>query len=169
MSVITMSDLLTTMVACGGPICIDARDHMPIHRALTWLANHCADASSISTFALTPDPEVGIRVRGVTQALWSLVSSGFFEVEESSGQAWFRVDPERLPQARRMLMRLSAEERAAIDHAAGIWAAACSTSRKKVLSPDGSSADTRRVSDAMPRQSSASARRHAAVSLISPA
>lgn len=168
MSAIGMKELVAAMVAAGGPACTDARDHQPVHRALAWLARQGNLSGAFPDFELSPDPEVGTRVRGVTQALWALVGEGFFLVEDRPGRATFRLDPDRLPDARRVLMRLTVDDRTAVDHAAAIWTAASCTSRKKLRSAAASSG-TRRVRDANPRHSSAPGLRHAAVSLISPA
>lgn len=160
-----MSELLLAMLAADGPARTDALDHRPVHRALHWLARNRPADSQLPNLELASDPEVGTRAQGVTQALWALAGDEVLLVEEARGQATFRVDANRLHHARRGLMRLSSEDRDAISHAAGIWAAADSTSRKKVRSAASSAAGARRVNDASPRQSSAPARLQAAESL----
>lgn len=146
MSVLGMSDLLAAMVALGGPTCTDARDHRAVHEALVWLAQSDAPLEGLPPLRLSPDPEVGTRVRGVTEALWTLAGSGFFIVDEEPGRASFRADPARLTAARRSLLRVGQRERVMVGQAAGVWAAASSMPRKKRRTAVSSSTAARRAS-----------------------
>lgn len=74
MSQLGMSDLVAAMIAAGGPSCTDARDHRHLHAALVRLGEH--GGSALPPLAGRPDADVGLRVHGVTHALWSLVGSG---------------------------------------------------------------------------------------------
>jgi len=168
MSSLGMSDLVAAMVAAGGPSCTDAREHWQLHAALVGLGERAVGSSALPPLAGSPDPDVGLRVEGVTRALWSLVGSGLFRVEERQGGADLIVQPDGLPAARRVLMRLGDADRDAVYLAANFWACA-STARKNRASAAGSSVGTRDASEANCRQSTVPARRQRAVKASSPA
>jgi hypothetical protein len=167
MSPLGMSDLVAAMIAAGGPSCTDALDHRHLHAALVRLGEHVS-GSTLPPLAGSPDADVGLRVQGVTKALWSLVGAGLLRVQERPGGADLVVDPAEVSEARRVLMRLSEQDRRAVYGAADFWACA-STSRKKRPSAATSSAAARLDSAANCRQSAAPARRQRAVSSTSPA
>lgn len=163
-----MSELLAAMIAAGGATCTDAREHRHLHAALVRLGKAVEGSRSLPPLSGRPDPDVGLRVEGVTGALWSLVASGVLQVREHVGGADFVVDPNRLPAARRSLMRLGEPDRSAVYSAADFWACA-STARKKLASARVSAAATRVVSEANRLQSAVPARRQRAVNVTLPA
>lgn len=144
-----ISHLLTTMMAVGGVSCIDARDHRLAHDAIRRLRDSADGLEALSTFNVrldwTPDPEVGLRVPGVTPALWAAVSAGRLTVTEGDHAATFDLTPKESTNARRQLSRLPAGIANAIYQTGTAWAAA-STSRKSDARADTSSVDARRVS-----------------------
>lgn len=162
-----MSDLVAAMIAAGGPSCTDARDHRHLHAALVHLGER-AGGSALPPLAGRPDADVGLRVHGVTHALWSLVGAGLLRVQERPGGADLIVDPAEVPAARRVLMRLSEQDRRAVYRAADFWACA-STARKKRASAATSSVAARVDNAANCRQSAAPARRQRALNSTSPA
>lgn len=155
------------MIAAGGPSCTDSRDHWPLHAALVSLGECSVGSSAFPLLAAAPDPDVGLRVQGVTVALWTLIGAGLLRPVERPGGADLVVDEDALPKARRVLMRLSGPDRAAVYAAADLWARA-STSRKNRASASASSGAARRSSDLNCRQSSAPALRQRADSSVSP-
>jgi hypothetical protein len=92
------------MLAAGGPACTDARQHRHLHAALVRLGHEVVGSTTFPSLESRPDPEVGLRIAGVTQALWSLVGNGYFRVWERPGGADLIVNEEALPSARRILM-----------------------------------------------------------------
>lgn len=152
MSALGMSSLVSAMVAAGGPCRIDVRDHRHLHAALLSLSSDTGRSERFPALVGHPDAEVGLRVHGVTSALWSLTGSGFFNIERRDQGASFVACEEATPAALRELMRLSHSEREAVCRAAAVWAAADSTSRKKRDRAMASSGETRRSRDLNRRQ-----------------
>jgi hypothetical protein len=138
-------------------------DHRLLHEALVGLGRARSGSSVLPSLAGSPDPDVGLRVPGVTAAVWSLVAAGLFEVREYPGGAKLLVSESGLPVGFRTLMRLGAADRAAVYDAAERWACA-STARKNLPSAAVSPGAARRSSDLNCRQSTLSARRQRAVS-----
>ncbi len=168
MSSLDMSELVAAMISAGGPSCTDAREHRHLHAALLRLGETAGASAALPSLIGRPDADVGLRVHGVTHALWSLVAAGLLKVQERAGATDFVVNAAEMPAARRALMRLSERDRHAVYLAADFWARA-STARKKRPSVAASSATARVVSDANCRQSAAPVRRQRAVSATSPA
>lgn len=140
MSEIGLSNLLATMMAVGEVPALDVRDHRLAHRAVLGLL----DASTPAADAVVtryhvrrltqPDSLVGIRVAGVTQAIWDAVRDGLLVVHESQRSAHFLVNAEVEPDLRTQLMQLPVPESSEIYRIAEDWAAA-SMSRKKAARP----------------------------------
>lgn len=162
-----MSDLVAAMIAAGGPSHTDVNDHRRLHRALVGLGA-AGGSAVLPALVARPDPDVGLRVVGVTRALWQLVESGLLTVQERPGGAELVVDESALPSARHVLMRLPEVERRAVYAAADRWASA-STSRKKAARALVSPAALRLAREANDRQSAVPSRRQRAVSEKSPA
>lgn len=163
-----MSDLVAAMVAAGGPVRTDARAPRHLHAALVWLGEQQPSSAALPPLVGRPDPDVGLRVQGVTAALWSLAGAGLFRVSERPGGADLLVDEDALPWARRVLMRLSSDDCEAVYAAADRWASA-STARKNSARAVSSPGVALRPSDLNCRQSTAPVRRQRAVSSTSPA
>lgn len=131
MSAIAMSDLLLAMLASGGPDRLDARDHRRVHEALIgYLSEPMApkDRELLPALETTPDPEVGVRLRGVTKALWRLHALGFLAAKEYDDHAEFElVFHERSD----VVDALSAEARNKLQRRAEFWSIASETDLKK--------------------------------------
>lgn len=80
-----------------------------------------------ATVATSPDPHVGLRVRGLTQALWHAVARGWLQ---PSGGASFVLTGEARRNFGAQLARLDDELVAALRQVGEAWASA-STDRKK--------------------------------------
>lgn len=163
-----MSDLVAAMIAAGGPGCTDARDHRTLHAALVRLGEATAGSPSLPAMSRRPDPDVGLRVEGVTRAVWALVASGLLQVRERAGGATLVVACDALPEARRILMLLPDRDRTAIYAAADFWARS-STARKKSASAPTSPGAARLAREAKARQSVPLSRRQRAVKESCPA
>jgi hypothetical protein len=150
MSEIGLSHLLATMMAVGGVPALDVRDHRLAHGAmlgLIYASDPGADAVLVRYHVrrnTQPDPLVGVRVSGVTQALWDAVRDGLLVVRESSRSAHLQVNPEVESALRTQLMQLPAPESSEIYRIATAWAAA-STSRKNAAKETTSPSPMRRA------------------------
>ncbi|MDZ5447787.1 hypothetical protein U2F26_34660 [Micromonospora sp. 4G57] len=93
---LAMPELLAALLAAGGPSRLDARDHRRLHEALIalWIDHELgsADRACLPISNPVPDPEVQLRVSGVTRAIWQLHSWGVLVAEESQGRAEYLVD-----------------------------------------------------------------------------
>jgi hypothetical protein len=150
MSEIGLSYLLATMMAIGGVPALDVRDHRPAHGALVRLinaSNPAADALLVRYQVrrnTRPDPLVGVRVFGVTEAIWDAVRDGLLVVRESGRSAHLQVNPEVESKLRTQFMQLPAPESSEIYRIATAWAAS-STSRKNTAKATMSPSPIRRV------------------------
>jgi hypothetical protein len=169
MSVIRMSDLVSVMIASEGPRQLDARDHRRLHEALIRLADAVEPEAGLPSFQVVPDSEVGLRVQGVTRALWDLCTDGLLAVFEWPKGAQFVVRPERLPFVRQNVMLFQPEVQREIFLASKQWAHAVSTDLKKARIAASSSSPIRTLADGIPRQCATDSARHRAVNSIFPA
>lgn len=130
-----LSLLLASIMAAGSVPALDARDPRLGHRALVQLdrAGSSASMAVLARFRVTvrakPDPDVGVRVRGMTRATWDAVASGVLEAHEDGPRAWFDMPDRQRKRLMRMVDRLPAAERDCIYRVGADWASA-STSRK---------------------------------------
>lgn len=159
MTDLNVSRMITMMATEGGPAEFDARNHACLHDALVFLIK-AADSDDLPHLAVTPDPEVGWRVGGVTTALWHLLSTGnIHSVKRSSGPMFaFERGLQIGSQS-----RLRSTTHDAIYLAAQRWAIA-ETSSKNVRQVSTSLMEARRDIVGTPRQLSDSRLRHCALS-----
>lgn len=135
MSLRGLSDLLVAIMAAGDVEALDARDSRLAHRAITTLAQRGAPEALavLARFAVavttTPDPEVGLRVAGLTRATWQAVADGLLEPHEEGHRAWYTVPDDARRSLRRQLSRWSPLEAEALYRVGADWAIA-STRRK---------------------------------------
>lgn len=136
MSVIGMSHLLATMLAAGGPSRLDVRDHRRLHEALAALASEHRDdlvGYALPPLDTVPDPEVGVRVRGVTRGLWDLCAAGVLVSSETCGHAEYVVDHDQLESE--AASDLPIEIWSVIAHYAQDWRRALDTDLKNARQP----------------------------------
>ncbi len=115
---------LTAVMVAGGVVGVDLHDQRDAHRALRALWESREGRAACEHLAITvttvPDPDVGLRVGGLTQALWSAVKKRYLEpVGDSSFLAV--SDPARA-MARSLLSGLLEQERVAMTAAGQDWA-----------------------------------------------
>lgn len=127
--------LLASIMAAGDVPALDARDPRLAHRALVRLdvEGSAGSRALLGRFGVTvgakPDPDVGLRVRGMTRATWDAVAAGVLTPHEDGPGAWFSLSPRERARLLRMVDRLPEEERACVYRVGADWASA-STSRK---------------------------------------
>jgi hypothetical protein len=130
-----MTDLLLMMMAAGGVAALDVRDHRQAHEAIRRLRDRLDQVglTALAEFGIgvdwTPDPEVGLRVPGVTVALWDAAKSGALTVDETATPVAFVLSSAAALRSRRQLSKTPPEIARAIYEAGATWANA-STSRK---------------------------------------
>lgn len=92
-----VQELVVALMTVGGPRSISATDHRKLHESLVYLDSCSSGEGKSVPLRLSPDPDVGIRVHGVTKALWSLVHEGVLSVSHIDYSPWFVVNDDRLP------------------------------------------------------------------------
>lgn len=148
MSVRGLSDLLVAIMAAGDVDALDAQDPRLAHRAVAAVAATDTDAArhvlarygvSVQTI---PDPDVGLRVSGLTDATWKAVARGLLEPHEAGQQAWYTMPAATRMRARREVMRLDLAEAGLLQRIGADWAAS-STARNTRARPGRSVAPSR--------------------------
>lgn len=145
-----LSDLLVAIMAAGDVDALDARDPRLAHRAIVSVADMDSDAARhlLRRFDVdvraTPDPEVGMRVKGLTSATWQAVARGLLEPHETGHHAWYTLPASARASARRETMCLDLAEADVLHRVGAAWASA-STARKKRARAARSSAAARTV------------------------
>jgi hypothetical protein len=140
-----LADLIGTLLAAGGPPIFSPRRTWALHRELRELSQALnREGLSLGELSVTfaPDPDVGIRVIGADEAVWTLVGQCVLRPEGMGREARLRVNQERLGTFQRQLMRLRPAAAAAVYRAARRWAAAVETASKKAETPAASSGET---------------------------
>jgi hypothetical protein len=140
-----LTDLVGVLLAAGGPPTFSPRRTWALHRELRELSETSGrEGLSLGelAFTFTPDPDVGIRVAGLDEAIWKLVRLSVLRPEGIGREAHLCVDQERLDEFRRQLMRLRPAVAAAVYRAATRWAAAVETASKNADTPAASSGET---------------------------
>lgn len=109
----------------------DLRDvHAAVLRAVSAPGAEYIEARLTATVSVVPDPEVGLRVNGMTQAIWGAVACGWLEPFGRGRSFGFRLLDDADTPIREAICALSTEERDAICQAGEAWVSA-STARKK--------------------------------------
>lgn len=136
MSMSGLSDLLIAIMAVGNVDSLDARDPRLAHRAIASVAQMDSDDASrlLTRFGVTvharPDPDVGLRVSGLTGATWQAVSRGHLAPHEAGHAGWFTIEPSARTWARHEVSRFELGEADVLQRVGAAWASA-STARKK--------------------------------------
>ena len=129
-----MPELLAALLAAGGPSRLDARDHRRLHEALIalWMDRELgsADRACLPISKPVPDPEVQLRVGGVTRAIWQLHCWGVLVAEQSEGRAEYLVDHSALQARIPSEKALSPNAWSAIHRRAADWNRAVETDLK---------------------------------------
>lgn len=128
-------DLIATILCSGGPRWIDARDHRNLHRALRTFLVDCGPQVGRTGVAFRPDPDVGLRVPGVTKALWELCARGLITATDEPGAARFFVQPEMANYVAQINSSLPDAVRTKLQCVAMNWAASEATDLKKSRQP----------------------------------
>lgn len=131
-----LPDLLVALMVAGDIDALDARNPRLAHCAISALAEIDSEASRrvLAHFdvevRVTPNPDVGARVSGLTGATWIAVSRGMLEPHEAGHDAWFTVTESARAHVHLLSMCLDPTEEDILRHVGADWAFA-STRRKK--------------------------------------
>lgn len=131
----SLARALASVMSAGSVAGVDLSDAREAHRAVVALrdapAGHLLCERMRITVRVAPDPDVGLRVEGLTQALWSAVTLRYLQpVDGSSILALTDLARET---ADSMLKELSGEEKSALTSVGHAWACR-STLRNRPLS-----------------------------------
>ena len=120
----SLARTLTAVMVAGDVVGVDLHDAGDAHRALRGLwgspEGHAVCQHLAVTVATVPDPDVGLRVSGLTQALWSAASMRY--LEPVGGSSFLAVSDLARDMAGSLLRGLSEDERAAVAAAGQDWA-----------------------------------------------
>lgn len=136
-----LSRLLASIMVAGEVVALDARDPRLAHRALIDLGYAGTDASKslLSRFGVSvhgkPDPDVGLRVQGLTRASWEAVADGTFNVYAEGNSAWFELSDVGLWHLSALLDRLPVAESRCLYGVGAEWAFS-SSARKNFATDD---------------------------------
>ena len=123
------------MVAGHVPV-VDMRDARDAHRAVVELwdapAGHGVCERWHVVVDTVPDPDVGVRVSGLTQAFWSAVALRY--LEPVAGSSVLAVTDAARDMSTRVLAVLSGEERAVLAGVGQDWA--CRSTSRNTRSSD---------------------------------
>lgn len=91
MAGVGLKTLIAALITEGGPEHLDARNHRRLHETLVQLGRDLP-SETLPALSGVPDPEVGLRVRGVTRALWDMHAAGALYMYELGSTAEYRVE-----------------------------------------------------------------------------
>lgn len=121
-----LSRLVVTVMAFGQIAQFDARDARDVHAAVLRAVGSPGAESLAARFdakvSAVPDPEVGLRVKGMTQAIWGAVARGWLEPVGKGLACGFRLLDDAHVPIQVATRALSTRERSAIRQAGEAWA-----------------------------------------------
>ena len=125
-------DDIERLLVAGGPGEWLAGVKYPLHVALREFVDGVGTPTlpGGAQVRLVPDPECGLAVEGVEGALVTLAESGVIRLSGQGLSLVWTVDSSRLDRARTSLMRLAADDAAAVYRVGRKWAALAATSSK---------------------------------------
>jgi hypothetical protein len=137
-----LTRLIMSLMVAGEVAAVDALApacaHTAVLLAIRLPGGHTLpDAFDMEIRAL-PDPSVGRRVLGLTQALWTAVGRGWLEPQAGSGQALLALTDAAAQEFLRPLCALDSAQRSALCQAGAAWAAdstCLKNSARPLLSP----------------------------------
>lgn len=141
MSLNGLSELVVTIMAAGHVSALDAKNPRLAHEAIARLddAGSLTSRSLLDHFGVQvvsqPDPDVGLRVSGLTRALWDAVSQGYLRTHEDGTAAWFILEETALPAINRRMGKLPSGETECLQRVGADWAARSTRSKKRPSSP----------------------------------
>lgn len=132
-----LTRLVVSLMVSGGVPAVDAVQPADAHAAVL-NAIHLPGGDILPSIFGTevravPDPSVGLRVLGLTQALWGAVGRGWLEPHGRNGQALLVLSPAAVRDLGPGLRQLNKAQGDALHQAGDAWAMA-STSLKNLAS-----------------------------------
>ena len=123
-----LSSLVTAIMAAGDVAMLDARDPRLAHRAVVDLDRTGTPGAKavLRRFAVEikakPDPEVGLRVSGLTRATWDAVVQGSLAPVEEGYRAWYILLECERTRLQHMIHQLPAGEAECLYRVGAAWA-----------------------------------------------
>ena len=130
-----LARLLASIMAAGNVTALDPHDPRLAHRAVLKIGRAGTPSAKalLARFGITvtanPDPEVGLRVRGMTRATWEAVSAGVLVPFDTGSSAQFTLPDCERTRLALMIDRLPLDEQECLYRSGADWASS-STSRK---------------------------------------
>jgi hypothetical protein len=132
-----LTRLVVSLMAYGGVAAVDALRpadaHAAVLRAVHLLGGEVLPNAFATEVRAVPDPSVGLRVLGLTQALWGAVGRGWLEPRGENGHALLVLSTAAVRDLAPVLSQLDEAQSDAVRQAGEAWATA-STSLKKTVS-----------------------------------
>lgn len=140
-----LTRLVVSLMVSGGVSAVDALRpadaHAAVLRAVEVPGGHMLPHVFGATVQTIPDPGVGLRVLGLTKALWEAVGRGWLEPCSGNGHAMLVLSEAAAVDPALGLSQLAPAQSDAVRHAGAAWAAS-STSLKNTDSALASSRST---------------------------
>jgi hypothetical protein len=123
-----LTRLVVSLMVSGGVSTVDIRRPATAHAAVLDAVrlpggNTLAHLFDAEVHAV-PDPSVGLRVRGLTQALWRAVDRGWLEPHSQDGQALLALSDTAVRDLAAGLGQLEGQAGVAVRQAGDAWASA---------------------------------------------
>jgi hypothetical protein len=138
-----LARLVVSLMVAGGVAVVDAAMPLYVHAAVLSAVESPGGDMLLRIFGIevhsVPDPSVGLRVRGLTQALWAAVGRGWLEARGGDGRALLVLSDAAARDFAVGLSQFDEVQSRAVRHAGDVWAAS-STSLKNSVNPFVSSA-----------------------------
>jgi hypothetical protein len=133
-----LARLVVSLMVSGGVAAVDAALPLAAHSAVLSAVEMPGGDELSHVFGIevraVPDPSVGLRVLGLTQALWTAVGLGWLEPRGADGRALFVLSSAAARDFGICLRRLDEVQGRAVRQAGAAWAAD-STALKNSVSP----------------------------------
>lgn len=129
-----LTRLVVSLMVSGGVTTVDIRKPGNAHAAVLEAARLAGSKTLSRVFEVevraVPDPSVGLRVLGLTQALWRAVDRGWLEPRAQDGRALLALSATASQDIAAALSQLDTQAGTAVRQAGDAWATD-STSLKK--------------------------------------
>jgi hypothetical protein len=128
--------MIVSLMVAGGVNAVDAMAPADAHAAVLLAVRLPGGQTLPDVFDVevraVPDPSVGLRVLGLTQALWAAVGRGWLEPRGGNGQALFVLADAAAQELAGNSSQLDSVQKSAMCQAGAAWAADSTCLKKSV-------------------------------------
>ncbi|PFG49185.1 hypothetical protein ATK36_4323 [Amycolatopsis sulphurea] len=121
-----LTRLVVSLMVSGGVTAVDAAHpadaHAAVLRAVRLPGGEMLSRAFDTEVRTVPDPSVGLRVLGLTQALWRAVGRGWLEPRDGGGQALLVLSDAAAKDLAADLSQLDRSQGSAVRQAGDAWA-----------------------------------------------